>query len=329
MPVNKKQLQRLVRFVAMLKENRYPNCSSFIEELKKDDLYGNKNVLCTSKTIQRDINTLKNDFDAPIEYDFENKGYYLTHHGWNFPCPLFEEHEMIASVLGSRIAEDIFPEPLKSQIRSAVDFQLSTNNPDILDSAYIRSLIVYPGLKVQIDRQIFNDVFEAWKTHKAIDICYKDVADRISRRTIEPHALVFHDYAWFIRAYCLKQESPRTFAVHRIAETMLTNKKFTPDAKIINSVLEYGPFEYKSVKNVHILCDNQIKKFVVEKQLHKDQQIEKENNKTFVLIIPQIWDFVLIQWILFQGGSAKLLEPKYIKEKINKAAKKILDSHKT
>ena len=43
MPTNKKQLQRLVKFVAMLKENRYPNCYSFVEELRKDflsDMHG-------------------------------------------------------------------------------------------------------------------------------------------------------------------------------------------------------------------------------------------------------------------------------------------------
>jgi len=43
-PVNKKQLQRLVKFVAMLKENRYPNCASFVDELQKEDLYGNRNI---------------------------------------------------------------------------------------------------------------------------------------------------------------------------------------------------------------------------------------------------------------------------------------------
>jgi len=44
MPVNKKQLQRLLRLVACLKENRYPNCTSFAQELCKADLTENRNL---------------------------------------------------------------------------------------------------------------------------------------------------------------------------------------------------------------------------------------------------------------------------------------------
>ncbi len=38
MPISKKQLIRLVRLVASLKENRYPNCSSFAAELRISEL---------------------------------------------------------------------------------------------------------------------------------------------------------------------------------------------------------------------------------------------------------------------------------------------------
>ncbi|MFZ2657521.1 MAG: WYL domain-containing protein [Victivallales bacterium] len=328
MPTNKKQLQRLVKFVAMLKENRYPNCYSFVEELRKDDLYGNKNVICTTKTIQRDILTLKNDFDAPIEYDPERKGYYLKSHGWDFPCPLFEEHEMLASILGARVAEEIFPEPLRSSIRKAVDFQLTTNNPDFLDTAYPRALIISSGLKVRIDRDVFNTVFEGWKTHHAIDIVYKDVSDRGSERRVDPQVLAFQDSAWFIKGYCHKNKAVRTFAIHRIESAELTDKTFEPDEKIIKSVREVGPYTYPEIRNVKLICSKSIKKYLVEKPLHKDQSIEDETDKEFTLLVPAIWETDLIHFILYQGGDAKLVHPKGVAARIVKAAERILELHK-
>jgi predicted DNA-binding transcriptional regulator YafY len=328
MPINKKQLQRLVKFVAMLKENRYPNCYSFVAELKKDDLDGNKNVLCTTKTVQRDILTLKNDFDAPIEYDAERKGYYLKSHGWDFPCPLFEEHEMLASILGARVAEEIFPEPLKSSIRKAVDFQLTTNNPDFLDKAYMKALVISSGLKVRIDSDIFNSVFEGWKNHQAIDIVYMDAADKRSERRIEPHVLAFQDNAWFIKGYCLKHKAIRTFAVHRIESAKPTDKTFEPDEKIIESVRAIGPFTYSEAKNVKITCSKSIKKYLVEKPLHKDQRIEDETATEFTLSVPAIWENDLIHFILYQGGDARLVQPKTLVGKITKAAEAILEMHR-
>lgn len=44
MTLSKKQLIRLVRLVAQLKENRYPNCSRFAEEMRKADLGENLRI---------------------------------------------------------------------------------------------------------------------------------------------------------------------------------------------------------------------------------------------------------------------------------------------
>ena len=38
MPISKKQLERLIRLTSQLKENRYPNCSTFASEMRKADL---------------------------------------------------------------------------------------------------------------------------------------------------------------------------------------------------------------------------------------------------------------------------------------------------
>ena len=46
MPISKKQLQRLIRLVSQLKENRYPNCSAFAAAMRKADLDENLNVSC-------------------------------------------------------------------------------------------------------------------------------------------------------------------------------------------------------------------------------------------------------------------------------------------
>ena len=327
MPTNKKQLQRLVKFVAMLKENRYPNCYSFVEELRKDDLYRNKNVVCTTKTIQRDILTLKNEFDAPIDYDYENKGYYLKSHGWDFLCPLFEEHEMLASVIGAKIAEDIMPEPLRSQVRNAVDFLLTNNNPDFLDTAYVKSLMISPGLRVNIDKDIFNTIFEAWKTHHTLDIEYLDSGNRKSKRRIDPHVLAFRDGAWFTIGYCHLREERRTFAVHRIAGAEMSNKVFRPSAEIIDSVEADGPFKYKNYQNVKLVCDKSILKSITEKPLHKKQKIEPMDKERFSLSIPVVPEYEIMLMVLNQAGLIKVVEPAALRKQVREVAQKILKAH--
>ena len=85
MPIAKKQLLRLFRLVELLKADRYPNCSSFSRKMRQADIEENLNIACTPKTVYRDIMTLKNDFNAPIEFDASRNGYFLTDLSWNFP----------------------------------------------------------------------------------------------------------------------------------------------------------------------------------------------------------------------------------------------------
>ncbi len=328
MACGKKQLRRMLKFVAMLKENRYPNCKSFVKRLQDEDYYESKDMQCTEKTIHRDIVALKKEFDAPIEYDYYRHGYYLSNHGWDFPCPpVFDEHEMLASVLGARISEDIFPEPLRTSIRKSVDFQLTTNNPDFLDSAILDALVISSGLNVSINPDVFNCIFEAWKTHKAVLISYVSASEKKSSRLIEPHVLAFKDSAWFIRAYCLKENATRTFALHRMETAEMTDKTFVPDHEIIRSVGDCGPFEYDEIRNVTIRCDETVKRFVTERPVHKTQKLEKLSGGEYLITIESIWEEELIRWLLQQAGRAVILSPRETARKVKAAANKILSAH--
>ena len=94
MPISKKQLLRLFYIVSELKSNNYPNCSSVAMDMRRADLEDNQNLCCSTKTIFRDIQTLKNDFGAPIDFDKHNNGYRLTDKSWEFlllPLPSMEK----------------------------------------------------------------------------------------------------------------------------------------------------------------------------------------------------------------------------------------------
>ena len=84
MPLSKKQLLRLFYLVSELKANNYPNCSTVAMYMRRADLEDNQNLCCSTKTIFRDIQTLKNDFGAPIDFDKHNNGYRLTDRSWEF-----------------------------------------------------------------------------------------------------------------------------------------------------------------------------------------------------------------------------------------------------
>ena len=328
MPVSKKQLTRLIRLVAQLKENRYPNCTSFAAELKKADLNENLNLACTEKTVYRDIQILMNDFDAPIKFSNAQNGYYLTHHGWNFACPqLFEDSEMLAAVLGARVAEHIFPEVMSRQIREAVDYLLTYNNPDFLDKTQVDSLVIIPTNKAKVNPDVFMPLFYAWQNHEICHIAYIDSKGAASERDFEPHALVFFDGVWYSKGFCHAKDEMRTLVIARMTSVVPSGKYFEPKTAIIKTSNEEGIFDPEMVEDVHVTCDEYLTNIIQTRPLHPEQKIVELPDGGCELRVKSMSKYRLQVWIMHQCGRATLLEPTALREQIIMYGEKIVSNH--
>ena len=96
MPTNKKQLLRMVKMVADLRKNSYPNANTWVKKFEALDRDENLNIACGKRTVMRDIDYLRKDFNAPIAYSSEHNGYYLTNPYWEFQVPFFDDEMIFA-----------------------------------------------------------------------------------------------------------------------------------------------------------------------------------------------------------------------------------------
>ena len=325
MPVSKNQMKRIMLLVAELKKNNFPNCVSFARLVARDASLGE---VVSTKTIQRDFEALKNEFGAPLVYDFENKGFKLTHDGWSFNCSYIDDAEMLAMVCGAEIAERVFPEPLSSKMRDAVNCQLSENSLGLnVDRAYLDTLLIFSDLNVRIEPGLFSAVFEAWKGAETLDIVYQNDRGGRSERTIEPHVLAYRDRAWYINALCHKTEEFRNFAVHRMISARRTGKHFIRDHEAVLKVREKGLYNYVVVTTVVLACDARSARILAERPLHKDQKARAAKGGKTEFTIPSIGEEELIRWLLSFGGLVSVVSPKRLRGKIADMARTLLKSH--
>lgn len=324
MPMQKSQLQRLMRIVSALKENRYPNSESLVREFRKIAEEEDLPIDCGKKTILRDMKVLENEFHCPLGFDRAQNGYYLKHHGWDFHAPaLLDENEMLASVIGARIAEDIFPDPLKNKIRKAVDYLLQNNNPDFLDTANMNSLTILSGLHVKADPEIFMTVFTGWQSHTCVRISYADYRGDIMERTIEPHTLVFNNNAWYTKGFCRLKGEPRTFALHRIKTAEPVKLSFTPNRAIIESVTPDSFLGFEKVQNVKLKVTGTAIDSLKASQLHTLQKIDEDG----IAVIPAVTKEVLFPFVLSQHGLVELLEPADLRAELKAELEKMLNAY--
>lgn len=324
MPVQKAQFQRLMRIAALLKENRYPNSETLVKEFQRIEQDEGLEIDCCKKTILRDMKVLENEFNCPLAFDRGRNGYYLKHHGWDFIAPaLLDENEMLAAVIGARIAEEILPAPLKNKIRNSVDYLLQNNNPDFLDTANMRSLNVLSGLHAILEPQIFMNLFQGWQSNHCVKISYADWKGDLSERVIEPHTLVFYSNSWYTKGFCRLKNQPRTFALRRIKSAELLEYTYEPDKKIIESVNPDDFLGFEKIKNVKLYAKDYSLDRLKSMPLHSKQIIRDDG----IVEIPAVARESLFPFILSQKGNVVLLEPSELKTEFKAILQKMLGDY--
>lgn len=326
MPVNKKQLLRMIKFIAELKQNRYPNSITFAEKLRQTDINENLNISCAARTVQRDIEVLKSEFNAPLKFDVEHNGYALSNKYWEFNCPPLCEELMTSSLLGARLAEDMMPQPLKGSIRDAVDMQLANSNSEFLDRAFIESLIIASGINVEIEPDIFKTVLDGWRLRHAVKIAYQTPDGSHSEHQFDAHVISFHKGIWYVKGR-IEGDTVKIFAVHRIKSAELTGLKFEIDKSIVEDVRRNGLFNYPKISGIALRCDASIAFYLQEQQKAKKFKVTPQTDGSLIIVLQPATEFDAMRWILAEAGRIKVLEPAWLREKVVAAGKKIIEAN--
>lgn len=93
---NHTNYRRVFEIDREIASGRYPNVSYFMKKFEVSEA-----------TVLRDIERLRNDFSADIEYDRIRKGYYYTTPSFRLPALLSTEKQIVAAQLMSNLLATI------------------------------------------------------------------------------------------------------------------------------------------------------------------------------------------------------------------------------
>ncbi len=326
MPVNKKQILRMIKLVALLKRNSYPNATSFVKILREADLMENLNIACTERTFMRDIAVLKLDFKAPIEFDHEHNGYCLMRAEWEFQAPMLADDALLTAMLGGRVAEDVLPSPLKEQVTRAVDSHLAASDTTFFDRTFLESLLVASGSKTTITPEIFEALFQAWRKRLVIHLTYKKGSTgEIQEYDFEPHILASFKGNWYVKGYPRNEKKPVCLAIFRIQQTSKGQGTFRQDKKLLADTRRNGLFDYPKIEGITVRCASAIAYYLYEQERAKHLKITPQEDGSLIVVLPPSPEYEALRWILGEGGNVEVLEPIELREKVRDMALKCAD----
>jgi predicted DNA-binding transcriptional regulator YafY len=311
-------LVRMIKIHEFLAAGKYPNCSKLARELE-----------VSTKTLQRDIDFMRDQLSLPIEYDAVRHGFYYAETVGQFPMVTVSQGELVALLVAQKAVEQYkgtsFEKPLHAafeKLVSSMSDQASVSLHELSAAVSFRSQGV-PHAQIQV----FEILTDAVMHHHVVEFDYLALkAQKPERRRVEPYHLACIDNQWYLIAHDLKRDGRRTFALPRIEKVKNTRLSFekSPDFSVAEMLSgSFSAFEAGRTELLRLRFQPAVARLVTERQWHKSQKFDPQLDGGVVLTMQVGMAPDLEAWILGWGGQVEILEPMALREKISAIGREI------
>lgn len=256
---------------------------------------------------------------VPIDIIRGRNGGIFLPDTYKLPENFFTKEEYAAAVnaLGA-LSEQMRDDAVKS----ALEKLLSQQKADRRDMTLTGRVIVDGG--TWGDAYDFSDKLkvleDAAEDDECLDLLYIDREGKESRRTIEPHLLVYKQNIWYVYAWCRKRSDFRLFKVARIKSARKTGEIFA--RREIDRAHLPLKFNFENAELTDVKFSVQKKALPdVEEWLGIDNIRVEGENITAEATLPG--GEVLFSKILAFGDGIKVLSPESLAKEVKQRAEKL------
>jgi len=272
---------------------------------------------CSNATAKRIIEHLRLYLAAPLSYHREQNGYYydtINERPFELPGIWFNTSELhallTAQVLLERVDPGLYSEqlrPLRHKIKAILGNDANSDNESR------RRIRILSLAKRKFDNHIFQHVATAVIQRKQLHIHYRGRQNNsASERDISPQRLVHYRDNWYLDAWCHNRNDFRTFALERIEQAKLLDKKAKAiTEKILDEYFTraFGIFSGTARHTAILHFCAERARWVAEEEWHPEQQACYLENGDYELRLPYGNPTELIMDILKYGSDVEVMAP--------------------
>lgn len=325
----RRPLERVLRIHEMVSRGNYPNCNGMARELEVD-----------RKTIQRDLNFMRDELELPITYSEASHGYFYTRPVNDFPFLKTSSEDLVALILARNALGPLKGSALEASLRSGfqrlqagMSEQVTIPWSDIDQAFSVKSV----GM-TERDVFIFDRIAKAVLESRELHFEYRKLSDETpSKRRLQPYHLAEIDGGWYLIGHDLERNARRTFAVQRMRAVHLTSKRFqrSRDFKLEDHFagsfgVWAGEDRGTSRFPVKIRFRGFAARIVTERRWHPSQEIamlEPDGSSVqLTMTLSALPD--VARWVMGFGGQAEAMEPPELRKMVASELKRAAGQYK-
>ena len=289
----------------------------------------------SSRTVQRDIDFMRDQLGLPIEYDPANHVFRYTREVVQFPTMKISEGELVALSVARQALTQYRGTPFEKPLRDAFE-KLTTGLRDQIQFSWGHNLsesISFRAISQGVgDLSIFEAASEAVLRREELAFAYRKLAsDREEERCVQPLHLACIDNQWYLFGFDLNRSgSVRTFALTRMRQlrntgrTFVRPKHFSLDEHLADS---FGVFSSPEPVAVRLRFDAFAGRLISERTWHASQNIVAQPDGGLDLTMLVGVSPEVERWILGWGDHVEVMEPASLRETILRTAARVCDSY--
>lgn len=312
---------RIIQIDEMLRGGSYVTIASLVRK------FG-----VSQRTVERDFERLRDDLNAPLEYDKSKNMYHYTDPTFSVPNVILTEGELFTVSALLPLMEQYKNTPLESSFKNImkklVDFLPDTVS---VNSSFLNQDISFISDPLpKIDENIFNMIFKAIKSRKVLSIRYQSSKSQMPKeKTFNAYKVICQKGNWYVFGFEHETSDFRIYSLARIQKAELQNESFRvpQDFDIKKHIdLELGIWNNPGrFEEYEILFAKETSRYVLEREWHKDQIIEQNEDGTVLLKFKSNQSQMIYTRLLSFGNNATVIKPQELREKICSECKKVVE----
>jgi predicted DNA-binding transcriptional regulator YafY len=288
-----------------IKEGRHPNTSTLAAALG-----------VSTKTVQRDLDYLRDELDAPIEFRREENGYAYARGDYVLPFLPVDGQDLFSIGVAAQVLALLGGTPLARSLRSCYERLARLMPPAVR----VRPEVVREKLTLRaaafrpVREETWQAVAEALQKGVALSIRYRHPGEGPGDpRVIRPYAFVLAGRDWMVLAEDQREGQIKNFYLARIQSARLTGERyaiprdFDTDAFFRNT---FGLFVGKGrAFRFRVRFAPEVSGEIREMVWHPRQKIESGPHGEAILELPAESLREARRFILAYGRQATALSP--------------------
>jgi predicted DNA-binding transcriptional regulator YafY len=278
-------------------------------------------------TLKRDLDYLKDQLGAPIEYDRFLNGYRFgqEYRGQKHELPglWFSERELYSLLMANQLLSEIDSEGVISRhmqpLLERIHQMLGTGEADA--KTLLKRVKIISSAKRPVSSQFFELVGEALLKRKRLHMRYLTRGrGEVSERDVSPQRLVHYRTTWYVDAWCHTREKMLRFALDAIEAASLVGARAKEvPMRQVESEMDAGYGIYAGAKRqwATLRISAQAAQWVSREEWHPDQEGRWLEDGAYELKVPYSDDTELVMDVLRQGSQIEVLSPPSLRKLVH------------